>query len=193
MSIAEAVQEKPALLAELPQRLHHHAYVVRDQEVNRQFFEDLLGIPLVATWCESHHNAWLGRDVAMCHTFFSMADGGALAFFAFGDPEIYKLVIAEKPPVVGSFDHVAFKVSDRTYDEIIARLTARGREIPRDRPRLLQVGLCHVTRWADRRVHRRSAGRGTDRRDPPRRCAFRTGALDGRRSPHQQRPATTLK
>ena len=109
MSTAEAVQEKTTLLAELPQRLHHHAYVVRDQEVNRRFFEDLLGIPLVATWCESHHNGWLGRDVAMCHTFFSMADGGALAFFAFGDPEIYKLVIAEKPPVVGSFDHVAFK------------------------------------------------------------------------------------
>src|SRR5215475_2645491 len=78
-----AVQDKPRLLAELPQRLHHHAYVVRDQEKNRQFFEDLLGIPLVATWCESHHNTWLNRDVAMCHTFFSMADGGALAFFSF--------------------------------------------------------------------------------------------------------------
>ena len=80
MAIAEsAVQDKHTLLAEPPQRLHHHAYVVRDQEVNRQFFEDLLGIPLVATWCESHHNGWLNRDVAMCHTFFSMADGGALA------------------------------------------------------------------------------------------------------------------
>ena len=41
MAIAEAVQEKPALLGELPQRLHHHAYVVRDQEKNRRFFEDL--------------------------------------------------------------------------------------------------------------------------------------------------------
>ena len=88
---------------------------MRDQEKNRQFFEDLLGIPLVATWCERHHNTWLGRDVAMCHTFFSMADGGALAFFAFGDPEINQLVIAEKPPVVGNFDHVAFKVSDRAH------------------------------------------------------------------------------
>ena len=88
MATADAVKEKPALLSELPQRLHHHAYVVRDQEANRQFIEDLLGIPLVATWCERHHNAWLGRDVAMCHTFFGMADGGALAFFAFGDPEV---------------------------------------------------------------------------------------------------------
>jgi hypothetical protein len=62
----------------------------------------------------------------MCHTFFGMADGGALAFFSFGDPEIYKLVIAEKPPVIGSFDHVAFKVSDRAYDEIVERLKRAG-------------------------------------------------------------------
>lgn len=126
MAVAEAVQAKPKLLAEPPQRLHHHAYVVRDQELNRRFFEDLLGIPLVATWCEKHHNSWLNREVAMCHTFFGMGDGGALAFFSFGDPDVYKLVIAEKPPVVGSFDHVAFKVSDRTYDEIVDRLQRAG-------------------------------------------------------------------
>jgi glyoxylase I family protein len=126
MAVAEAVQETSTLLAEPPQRLHHHAYVVRDQEANRQFFEDLLGIPLVATWCEKHHNAQLGREVAMCHTFFGMGDGGALAFFSFGDPDIYKLVIAEKPPVIGSFDHVAFKVSDSTYGEIVNRLQRAG-------------------------------------------------------------------
>ena len=34
----------------------------------------------------------------MCHTFFAMADGGALAFFAFGDPDVYKLVIAGSRP-----------------------------------------------------------------------------------------------
>ena len=41
MAMAEAEKEKPKLLAELPQRLHHHAYVVRDQEKNRQFIEAL--------------------------------------------------------------------------------------------------------------------------------------------------------
>ena len=39
-------------LDRLPERLHHFGFVVKDQEVNRQFFEDVLGIPLVATWCE---------------------------------------------------------------------------------------------------------------------------------------------
>src|SRR5579863_3417711 len=126
MDVATLGETRPQLLSRLPQRLHHHAFVVRDQEKNRQFFEDLLGIPLVATWCEKHHNTWLNREVAMCHTFFGMGDGGALAFFAFGDPDVYKLVIAEKPPVVGSFDHVAFKVSDRAYDEIVDRLQRSG-------------------------------------------------------------------
>ena len=70
---------------------------------------------------------FLASDEAAFVTGVNLAaDGGALAFFAFGDAEVYKLVIAEKPPVVGSFDHVAFKASDRTYDEIVARLTAAG-------------------------------------------------------------------
>jgi len=41
---------KQNLLSRLPSRLHHNAFVVKDHEANRRFFEDLLGIPLVATW-----------------------------------------------------------------------------------------------------------------------------------------------
>jgi hypothetical protein len=36
-----------------PMRLHHAARIVRDHEANRKLIEDVLGIPLVATWCES--------------------------------------------------------------------------------------------------------------------------------------------
>ena len=68
-------------LSHLPERLHHHAYVVKDQEKNRQFFEDVLGIPLAATWCERHFSPWVKRDVAFCHTFYALGDGGALAVF----------------------------------------------------------------------------------------------------------------
>ena len=32
------------LLSRPPERLHHHAYVVKDQEANRRFFEDVLGM-----------------------------------------------------------------------------------------------------------------------------------------------------
>jgi glyoxylase I family protein len=114
------------LLSNAPQRLHHHAYVVRDQEKNRQFFEDVLGIPLTATWCEKHFSPWVNREVAFSHTFYSLADGGALAFFSFADEEVYQKTQAEKPPEIRSFDHIAFKVDDAGYDELVARIKAAG-------------------------------------------------------------------
>lgn len=117
------------LLSRLPERLHHHAYVVKDQEANRKFFEDLLGIPLTATWCEQHYSPWVKRDVAFCHTFYSLGDGGALAFFSFADQEVYEKTQAEQPAVIGNFDHVAFKVTDDTYDELVDRLKAANEPV----------------------------------------------------------------
>ncbi|MGE0226856.1 MAG: VOC family protein [Acetobacteraceae bacterium] len=119
----------PKLLSRLPERLHHHAYVVKDQEANRAFFEDVLGIPLVATWCESHRSPWVGRDVAMCHTFYGVGDGGALAFFSFADDEVYRRTQAEKPAEISNFDHIAFKVDDACYDELLGRLKAAGQAV----------------------------------------------------------------
>src|SRR5262245_54277223 len=51
------------LLVKLPSRLHHNAFVVKNHEVNRKFFEDVLGIPLVATWCERNYSAEMQREV----------------------------------------------------------------------------------------------------------------------------------
>ncbi len=114
------------LLRELPERLHHHAYVVKDHERNRHFLEDVLGLPLVATWCEKGYRPELGREVEYCHTFFGLADGSALAFFQFADPEMYELTQAASPPKVGSHYHIALKVADRTYDDLKGRLAAAG-------------------------------------------------------------------
>ncbi|HEX3575443.1 MAG TPA: VOC family protein [Rhodopila sp.] len=117
------------LLSRPPERLHHHAYVVRDQEANRRFFEDTLGIPLTATWCERHFSPWVNREVAFCHTFYSLGDGGALAFFAFADNEVYQKCQAAAPPEIGAFYHVAFKVDDSTYEELVGRLKAAGEPV----------------------------------------------------------------
>jgi catechol 2,3-dioxygenase-like lactoylglutathione lyase family enzyme len=118
--------ESQALLSQLPSRLHHNAFVVKDHEVNRRFFEDLLGIPLVATWCEKNFNTEVQREVEFCHTFFGMADGGALAFFQFADPELYAMTQAEKPARVGRYDHIAFKAESQTYEELKQRLERAG-------------------------------------------------------------------
>jgi glyoxylase I family protein len=109
------------LLTELPLRLHHQAFCVRDQERNRQFIEGVLGIPLTATWCERVFRAEVGREVDYCHTFYELADGGALAFFQFADDEAYEKNRAMMQEVGGSL-HTAFKVTQATFDEIKSRL-----------------------------------------------------------------------
>ena len=113
------------VLSQLPLRLHHYAFVVRDQEANRRFFEDVLGLPLVATWCERVFNEEVQRDVAYCHTFFGLADGGALAFFQFADDEMYERSKAVYPQVA-RFQHIALKVDRKTFDDIDGRLAAAG-------------------------------------------------------------------
>jgi glyoxylase I family protein len=114
------------LLSRLPSRLHHNAYVVRDHEVNRRFFEDLLGIPLVATWCEKSFSTERNKEIEFCHTFFGMEDGSALAFFQFADPEIYALTQTDKPPKMARHYHIAFKAEPETYEELKRRLEAAG-------------------------------------------------------------------
>src|SRR5580693_6221260 len=80
----------------LPIRLHHNAYVTRDQEKTRQFYEEVIGMPLVATWCES--DELFGKVRTYCHTFFGMADGGALAFFQFENPSDQEEFGPKMPP-----------------------------------------------------------------------------------------------
>src|SRR5438477_12974789 len=114
------------LLSRLPSRLHHNAFVVKDHEVNRRFFEDLLGIPLVATWCEKNYSAETQKEIEFCHTFFGMADGSALAFFQFADPEMYELTQAEKPAKIGRYYHIAFEAELEADEELEHRLDRVG-------------------------------------------------------------------
>ena len=113
-------------LSRLPLRLHHNAFVVRDHERNRQFFEELLGIPLVATWCEHSFSQEMQKEIEFCHTFFGLEDGSALAFFQFADPQMYELCQAEKPPKIGRYDHIALKVDKPTYEQLKTRLARAG-------------------------------------------------------------------
>lgn len=115
----------PAPPSRLPLRLHHYAYVTKDQEANRRFFEDVLGLPLIATWCERTFSPELEREVEYCHTFYGLADGGALAFFQFAEPELYDKC-KTRLPELARYDHIALKVSQETYDAIERRLATAG-------------------------------------------------------------------
>ena len=111
------------MLKELPLRMHHHAYAVKDQEANRHFIEDILGIPLVATWCERTFRPEVGREVDYCHTFFEIADGGALAFFQYADDEAWEKNRAQLQEVGGAW-HMALKVTRASFDELQTRCKA---------------------------------------------------------------------
>jgi catechol 2,3-dioxygenase-like lactoylglutathione lyase family enzyme len=105
----------------VPRRLHHHAFVVADQERTRRFYEDVLGMPLVATWCERENLR--GKEREYCHTFFALADESALAFFQFADADDYAELSGSMPK---SLNHVALAVDESGQAELIDRLRAHA-------------------------------------------------------------------
>jgi catechol 2,3-dioxygenase-like lactoylglutathione lyase family enzyme len=110
----------------LPSRLHHTAYVVKDLEKTRHFYEDILGFPLVATWCEQEE--LFGSERTYCHCFFGLADGSALAFFQFADTADQ----AEFGPSLPAspFRHIALNVEKDTQAELERRIAAAGIQEP---------------------------------------------------------------
>jgi catechol 2,3-dioxygenase-like lactoylglutathione lyase family enzyme len=125
-----------ATATSLPGRLHHTAYVSRNLEATRHFYEDVIGLPLLATWCES--DELFGAERTYCHCFFGLADGGALAFFQFARPEDQALFGPKMP--ASPFHHIALKVDKATQEGIEARIEAEGIEPPRTY--VLEHGYC---------------------------------------------------
>ena len=110
----------------MPSRLHHTAYVTKDLEATRKFYEDVIGLPLVATWCEA--DELFGKLRTYCHCFFGLADGSALAFFQFADASDQ----AEFGPDIpeSPFIHIALHVDAETQAAIARRIEAAGIQPP---------------------------------------------------------------
>lgn len=112
--------------ASIPSRLHHTAYVAKDLEATRHFYEDIIGLPLQATWCEV--DELFGAERVYCHLFFGLGDGSALAFFKFAkdeDQELFGPQLAPSP-----FRHIALNVDEETQKGIEERLIAAGYKEP---------------------------------------------------------------
>jgi catechol 2,3-dioxygenase-like lactoylglutathione lyase family enzyme len=120
----------------LPKRLHHTAYVTRDMEKTRRFYEEVIGLPLVATWSES--DELFGAMRTYCHCFFALADGSALAFFQFARPEDQDLFGPKMPD--SPFHHIALAVDEETQRGIRQRIAAAGIREPDTY--LLEHGYC---------------------------------------------------
>ncbi len=120
----------------LPSRLHHTAYVTRDMEATRKFYEDVLGLPLVATWCEK--DMLFGAERTYIHCFFGLGDNSALAFFQFASPEDQDLFGPKIPS--SPFNHIALNVDAETQQAMEERIAAAGIEEPRTY--VLEHGYC---------------------------------------------------
>jgi glyoxylase I family protein len=119
-----------------PTRLHHTAYVSKDLEKTRAFYEDLIGLPLAATWSES--DELFGAVRTYCHCFFELEDGSALAFFQFANESDQKLFGPELPS--SPFIHIALKVDAATQDAVAKRLADAGYREPETF--VLEHGYC---------------------------------------------------
>ena len=126
MSHVDTTMPSGPTTVELPRRLHHNAYVTRDQEATRRFYEDVIGLPLMATWCEA--DELFGAERVYCHTFFGLGDGSALAFFQFANPEDQELFGPAMPDT--PFTHIALACSAETQQQIQDRLVAAGYREP---------------------------------------------------------------
>lgn len=112
--------------AKLPNRLHHNAYVTKDMEKTRKFYEEVIGLPLVATWSES--DVLFGKLRVYCHCFFGIGDGGALAFFQFADPDDAEEFGPKLP--FSPFHHIALDVDADTQNAIEERIKLAGYKEP---------------------------------------------------------------
>lgn len=124
------------MTASLPTRLHHTAYVAKDLEATRHFYEDILGFPLVATWCEQED--LFGKERTYCHCFFGMSDGSALAFFSFAHADDQAEFGPELPS--SPFRHIALSVDAAAQAEIERRIASAGIEPPATY--VLEHGYC---------------------------------------------------
>ena len=104
------------------QRLHHNAYVAKNLEETRAFYEDIIGLPLIATWCEQ--DVLFGKARTYAHCFFGLQDGSALAFFQFADPSDQAEFGPQMP--ASPFHHIALNVDAETQRGIEGRLKAAG-------------------------------------------------------------------
>jgi glyoxylase I family protein len=102
-------------------QIHHQAYACWDSEETRHFYEDILGMPLIATIVIEDPLRNDGSE--HCYTFFEIGDGNTLAFF-----EHMSLVHPKYSNARSACHrHIAFEVQgDATVQQLKRKLDAAG-------------------------------------------------------------------
>ena len=104
-----------------PKGFHHHSWVVADQERTRAFYEDMLGIPLIAFWIE--RDVFEGDELVIGHAFYGLQDGSRMSFFNLeGAAHQEKF----KSPKTQIFNHIALHIDDETQARYKKNLDEAG-------------------------------------------------------------------
>ncbi len=83
-----------------PNNIHHQAFLCRDAEQTRWFYEDIMGFKLVAA-LDFESSPGSGEPLEYMHLFFEMGNGDHIAFFDIPDDvgeekfEIFKSLTQE--------------------------------------------------------------------------------------------------
>ena len=96
---------------------HHAVWLVGDQERNRHFMEDLLGLPLVAAFTDESS---VSPGLKFSHCLYELGDGDTLAFFQMIGPGTEQFTAEHH----NCFNQVAFRSDEGTQLQIHERLLA---------------------------------------------------------------------
>lgn len=126
MNVPVNSAEARARTAPAVRGFHHYAYKCKDPAVTREFYEDLLGLPLVHVVEELDVRTTTGETLSFAHFFFELDDGSMIAFFDLGDG----LASAPDPATPAFVNHLALTVDGE--DELLEmkrRLENAGHEV----------------------------------------------------------------
>ena len=98
------------------QGVHHITLVGADRKTSVDFWEGVLGMPLVFEQPNLD-------DPEQNHLYFDPGDGRLITIFT---SESWKPDSRPNPTAIGNLHHLAFAVSRATYTQAVARLSERG-------------------------------------------------------------------
>jgi glyoxylase I family protein len=106
-----------------PARMHHYNFYTQDHEATRHFYEDIAGLTLRTFWIEPVPPGQGSEFIG--HAFYSMADGGMMAFMQYTEAAVQATQVGTEQPMSA---HVAVKVDDEQQAEIRKRVEEAGIE-----------------------------------------------------------------
>ncbi len=102
---------------------HHVAYATRDVEATTDFYERLMGFPLVHTVIQASGESWIR------HVFYDTGGGECIAFFQFnaiGEQADYTTDVSDGVGLPLWVNHAAFSATQEQQEEVRARMTEAG-------------------------------------------------------------------